>query len=203
MTGELEEERNFIQTVLDTVGNVVIVLDRTGKIIQSNKGCKRVSGYEEEELLGKKLWDAVIGTTDRINVKKQFMLLMNNREGQEFECQIQTKELKNRVVACVMTYTSDQAGYIEYILFTAMDITERKESEAKLKESEELWQFALEGSGDGVRDWNVKDDIMQFSKRWRTMLGYKEDALESNYEYWLSLVHPEDREFTKRNYVHI
>jgi len=198
MTGELEEERNFIQTVLDTVGNVVIVLDRTGKIIQSNKGCKRVSGYEEEELLGKKLWDAVIGTIDRMNVKKQFMQLMNNRAGQEFECQIQTKDHKNRIVACVMTYTSDQAGYIEYILFTAMDITERKESEAKLKESEELWQFALEGSGDGVRDWNVKEDIMQFSKRWRTMLGYKEDALESNYEYWLSLVHPEDREFTEK-----
>lgn len=30
---------------------------------------------------------------------------------------------------------------------------------AKLKASEELWKFALEGSGDGVWDWDIVKDI--------------------------------------------
>ena len=40
-----------------------------------------------------------------------------------------------------------------------------------LQESEERWLYALSGSNDGVWDWNVLDNTMFFSDRWKQMLG--------------------------------
>jgi diguanylate cyclase (GGDEF)-like protein/PAS domain S-box-containing protein len=61
-----------------------------------------------------------------------------------------------------------------------------------INESEERWRFALEGSGDGVWDWNVQTDQVIYSKRWKEMLGHTEDEVGTELKEWSSRVHPED-----------
>jgi PAS domain S-box-containing protein len=63
---------------------------------------------------------------------------------------------------------------------------------ADLRLSEERWQFAVEGTGDGVWDWNVATSQVIFSKRWKEMLGYAENEIGSDLEEWNQRVHPED-----------
>ncbi|MBA4069674.1 MAG: hypothetical protein C0495_07445, partial [Acinetobacter sp.] len=63
----------------------------------------------------------------------------------------------------------------------------------QLEESNQRWMFALEGSGDGVWDWDIEQNICFFSKRWKEMLGYSENELENTYETWISLIHDEDK----------
>ena len=62
----------------------------------------------------------------------------------------------------------------------------------ELRESEERWQFALEGSGDGVWDWHIDTGYVYFSPQWKRMLGYEPDELEDAHESWKSLIHPDD-----------
>lgn len=62
----------------------------------------------------------------------------------------------------------------------------------QLKESEERWQFALEGSGDGVWDWNPKTDEAMFSKRWKGMIGYTESEFPNTGAAFFEHVHPDD-----------
>ena len=80
------------------------------------------------------------------------------------------------------------------LLATVRDITQRKRAEDALRESEERWQFALEGAGDGVWDWNAQTNEVFFSRQWKAMLGYEEDEIESTLDEWDKRVHPEDRE---------
>ena len=61
-----------------------------------------------------------------------------------------------------------------------------------LFESEERWRFALEGSGDGVWDWNIQTDQVIYSKRWKEMLGYAENEVGDELNEWFSRIHPED-----------
>lgn len=68
----------------------------------------------------------------------------------------------------------------------------------QLDESKQRWQFALEGSGDGVWDWNVEQNLSFFSKRWKEMLGYADDELSSSYDNWVALIHKEDRMKVKK-----
>lgn len=64
----------------------------------------------------------------------------------------------------------------------------------KLHTSEERLRFALEGSGDGLWDWNLKTNEVFFSKRWKEMLGFRDDEIANTLEEWKNRVHPQDLE---------
>jgi diguanylate cyclase (GGDEF)-like protein/PAS domain S-box-containing protein len=63
---------------------------------------------------------------------------------------------------------------------------------ADLKASEQRWQFALTGSGDGVWDWDLVTNRICYSKQWAAMLGYKEEEIGDTIGEWDSRVHPDD-----------
>lgn len=67
------------------------------------------------------------------------------------------------------------------------------ESGKALRESEERWQFALEGSGDGVWDWDARTNHVHYSRQWKSMLGYEEHEIRDTLDEWEGRVHPEDR----------
>lgn len=64
----------------------------------------------------------------------------------------------------------------------------------KLSVSEERLRFAMEGSGDGIWDWDIVTNEVFFSKRWKEMLGFADDELESSLDEWKNRVHPDDIE---------
>lgn len=61
-----------------------------------------------------------------------------------------------------------------------------------LADSEKRWQFALEGAGDGIWDWNPVTNEIYFSKQWKSMLGYEDHEVENNLKAWKRLVHSGD-----------
>lgn len=75
-----------------------------------------------------------------------------------------------------------------------VDITVRKQAEEALRVSEERWNFALEGSNEGVWDWNFQTGDVVFSKRWKEMFGYSEAEIGNSTSEWLDRVHPDDME---------
>jgi PAS domain S-box-containing protein len=70
----------------------------------------------------------------------------------------------------------------------------RKRTEEALSESEERWQYALEGSGDGVWDRDIQTGRVFYSEQWKRMLGYTPDEVPHTPEAWEGLVHPDDLE---------
>ena len=67
------------------------------------------------------------------------------------------------------------------------DITEAKELNERL-------ELAINGTNDGLWDWNLIEGTIYFSPRWKEMLGYKDDELPNKFETWESRVHPDDLE---------
>lgn len=76
--------------------------------------------------------------------------------------------------------------------FNGLLETMSKQSE-ELKQSEFRWKFALEGTGDGLWDWNVPKQEVFFSKTWKEMLGYAEEDIGNGLDEWEKRVHPEDK----------
>lgn len=66
-------------------------------------------------------------------------------------------------------------------------------AEKDLDKVRERLQLAMQGTSDGVFDWNFKTGEIYFSTRFREMLGYKDDELDNSFEAFDTLLHPDAR----------
>src|SRR5580700_5903730 len=53
----LQQERNVVSAILDTVGALVTVLDPEGRIVRFNRACELTTGYSIDEVRGRHIWD--------------------------------------------------------------------------------------------------------------------------------------------------
>lgn len=68
----------------------------------------------------------------------------------------------------------------------------------KLKTSEELWKYALEGAGDGVWDWDIENDIAHLSDKYKELLGFTDEDIKTSPEDWNNRIHPVDVDSVKQ-----
>jgi len=84
------------------------------------------------------------------------------------------------------------AGLVNLLIGRVRAVQTIEEMHKELVESEERWKYALEGSGDGIWDWNAQTKEMLFSKNWVRMLGFNEGEIGIGMEDWVKRVHPDD-----------
>lgn len=87
--------------------------------------------------------------------------------------------------------TSRDGKYAESRL-AVWDSSDVKIAEEALKKSEERWQFALDGSGDGVWDCDLRNGGVFYSSQWKAILGYEDHEIGDALEEWQQRLHPED-----------
>ncbi len=92
-----------------------------------------------------------------------------------------------------LPYLNERGELIRYVGAT-LDITERKQAEDQLRESEERLALVMEGSQLGYWDWNIETGTVHRNTRWAEMLGYTLEEIELNVRQWTDLHHPDDRE---------
>ncbi|MDD4608639.1 MAG: PAS domain S-box protein [Bacteroidaceae bacterium] len=84
----------------------------------------------------------------------------------------------------------DLLRFVSTIISTAF---ERHKFQKQLYESELRKTLALENTGAGLWDWNIKTGDVFFSSTWCEMLGYTQDEIEPRESSWERLVHPDDK----------
>ncbi len=68
------------------------------------------------------------------------------------------------------------------------------ESYAALWEREERFVLVIDGTNDGIWDWDLKTNAVYFSPRWKSMLGYEDHEIANRFDEWIRLMHPDDVE---------
>jgi PAS domain S-box-containing protein len=72
-------------------------------------------------------------------------------------------------------------------------------AQAELVESNQRFAVAVEGSMDGLWDWDITNNRVYFSPRWKSMLGYLDHELTNQVETWLNLLHLDDLVTVKKH----
>lgn len=76
----------------------------------------------------------------------------------------------------------------------SIDVNDAMRAQEELRISNERLKLAIEGSGDGVWDWNIQSDEVICSERTKEILGLRADDPLDHIKDWSSRVHPDDRQ---------
>jgi PAS domain-containing protein len=68
----LKDECDFNSALLDTLGALVVVLDREGRIIRFNRACEQTTGCLFQEVQGKAFFDLFLLPEEVQGVKETF-----------------------------------------------------------------------------------------------------------------------------------
>ncbi|MET0013238.1 MAG: diguanylate cyclase [Sedimenticola sp.] len=110
----------------------------------------------------------------------------NPNDIQELKEQLRELERKNKL----LRQSVAQGDRIQKMWRDSVD--ELKKTKKALKQSEERFELAMEGSRDGVWDWDLETKRAYYSPRSKAMLGYSEDEIGDEIDETLNRVHPED-----------
>ncbi len=168
---DIEQHLRLQSAALESAANAVVITDREGRITWVNPAFTRLTGYTAAEAIGKNprllksdrhdaafyrtLWETILcGRVWRGE-------LVNRRKDGSLYLEEQT-----------ITPVLDAGGAISHFIGIKQDISERKQAEGALRESEEKFRSLVESTSDWVWEIDERNRYTYVSPRIRDILGY-------------------------------
>ncbi len=178
-----EEIEGFFSVNLD----LLCIADQSGKFLRVNKSWENILGYSCEILENSSFLDYVHPEDIPATLDAMFTL-SGQKEVTNFVNRYKTKCGQYRYIEW------RSKPYAEKIYAAARDITDHILLENQLKEQKEQFELAINGSNDGIWDWNLNTNELFLSARWKELLGYADSEIDNHYDSFALLLHPEDKQ---------
>ena len=193
----LEHEHNLLRTLVDNLPDYIFVKDTATRFIMDNLAHARALGATEvAEVLGKTDADFLIPDRASQNRMAEEEVFRSGQPQDNIEESF-LDSTGNRRWFCTTRVPLKDCGKIVGLVGIKHDITNRKSVEQALRESQERLALVIQGSNDGIWDWNIVTGEAFFSPRWKNMLGYEDAEIENHMSAWEELIHPDDRDLAK------
>ena len=123
---QLQQERDFSNAIIDTVGALVVVLDRDGAIVSFNHTCEQITGYSLREVRGRQVWEFLIAPEEKEPVKAVFQRLLTGQVPNQYEHFWVAKDGSRHLISWSNTALFDAEGKVEFIITTGIDVSEQR-----------------------------------------------------------------------------
>jgi len=182
-----ESEKKF-RSVFDLSPQAIALTDmETGKFIEVNEKLSELSRYGKEELIGRTTTElGFYPKSDRNRFIKEL-----NETGGVHGLEIDFRIKDGSKINTLMFSTIIELAGKKFILSIFIDVTERKQMEKDLLESEEKYRLLIENANDAI--FIAQDGIVKFpNPRTLETVGYSAEELAKI--PFINLIHPEDRD---------
>ena len=177
----LKSSEERLRILFEFAPDACFLMDMEGNFVDGNKAAEEMVGYRKEELVGRSLAEAGIIPVDEIG--RALALFAKNAQGKatgvsEF---ILNRKDGGLVAVEIRTFPVVIEGRA-LVLGNARDVSERKEAEEALRESEERYRTILEEMGDGYFEVTLAGSYTFVNDSMCLITGYsKEEMLRMDY----------------------
>jgi len=190
----MKSEKKWRDILINTP-QIGIVLNPNDEISFANAHFLKLTGWEEQEVIGRNWFDMFIPENIREEVRGVFKTVMNQKGTHglsTYENEIMVKDGTLKNIAWSNVLTKDAQSAIVDVTCLGIDLTERKQAEEALRKSEERLNLIIKGSNDAPWDWDLGRNELYYSPQWWRQLGYGPDEVTADAALWERLLHPED-----------
>ena len=183
----LESEERF-SVIHDRAPFAISLTSVTGRIVSVNEAFERLFEFSREEVLGKTRVELGISTPEwnRLLVDE----LERHRFLRNFEVRRLTKSGAERFL--LLSIDPVKIGERDFLLTTAVDVTDKRRAGDTLREREQRLRLALEASQAGSWTRDADASHLDWDEGFRRLYGFSPDE-PATFDTWVGSIHEDDR----------
>ncbi|MCX8028359.1 MAG: ATP-binding protein [Thermodesulfovibrionales bacterium] len=185
LVDEINEQKDFFDNIINTVGVLIIVFDRSQKVIIFNKTAEMILGYSRSEVVGFPLSDMPFFNDE----EKQLISTFEEKSGNRiFESIFKTPigQEKNIIWQITISKISENNTYL---IVTGLDITEKKKIEQFLIESQRFQSISNLLAGLSHNFNNILVGVLGYAGLVRIRLSSELDSQKAEeYNKYLNVI---------------
>lgn len=186
----LQDEISLNQTIIQQLPSVFFLIGTDGKFLLWNHQLEIVSEYTAEEISKMKPED-FFSPDDQPLVKSQVEKIMKYGNS-DLELELISKS--GAKIPFYFSVTKFQYQDKLCMFGTGQNISELVESRKSTAQHIERFQIVTQATSDAIWDFDVDKNNLYWGEGFLTLFGYDPKITTPNFEFLLSLIHPEDRE---------
>jgi PAS domain S-box-containing protein len=164
------QDHELAQIVIETVGALVVVLDRDARIVRWNAACEAATGYERDEVLGRPFW-FLVPPEEREGVEGVFSKLVARDFPNRHRNHWMTRDGARRLVAWSNTALLDERGQVRLVIATGVDLTEQHRAEEALLRQAARLEALAEASRVFASGLDYKTTLDTVARRLSELIG--------------------------------
>lgn len=200
---ELTASQKMLETVLDALPNRLFWKDVDGKYLGCNQNFAEDAGLQTPA--------EIIGKTDHqmpwkvhaASYQEDDRAVINNMQPKLNIIEpITLSDGSTRWLETNKLPLFDTSNRVTGMLGSYRDITDRRNAEISLRNSEERLRNSQHIAHVGTWDWNIQDNTLHWSDEFYSIFGLQPQTLTPSYEAFLASIHPEDIELVTSSIKH-
>lgn len=184
ISDELEKQKQirFQESLLEVVGQAIVVTDENDTITYWNKHSETLYGWSREEVIGKKKADIF---PLKISEEESRLAWEMLQSGKHWTSDFLVKDKSGREFPILVTSSPiiNDSGKLMGFIGISTDISDRKAAEKRLLASENLYKSVISALSEGLVVQNAKDEIVFANDSACEILGLTRDQLTGKSSY--------------------